>query len=85
MKLCKKCGEEKSIDSFSVRKKSRDGRQANCRECQNKMSRKNYLKDIESSRRKRKEWIEKNRKKHNENVRNYYARKRQDGCDNQVQ
>lgn len=33
MKVCSKCQKSKSLDSFHNRKKSRDGKQAQCKEC----------------------------------------------------
>lgn len=45
LKVCTKCGLEKSIDDFHVRRRSHDGRMAQCKDCVNARIRANYASD----------------------------------------
>ncbi|MFT7880463.1 MAG: hypothetical protein ABXS91_08725 [Sulfurimonas sp.] len=49
-KICKKCGEEKSVIEFYVKKKAKDGYHATCKECQKAQKRKAYQVDKEVER-----------------------------------
>lgn len=42
MKLCKKCGENKPIESFSKNKNNKDGHEYHCKECKKKRTREYY-------------------------------------------
>ena len=46
-KMCKMCGDYKPLDSFSKRKKSRDGLQSYCRKCYNTYRKEYYQKNKE--------------------------------------
>ena len=39
VKTCKRCGDEKPLDAFSVRSASKDGRQSYCKPCHNAVAR----------------------------------------------
>jgi hypothetical protein len=41
-KICSKCGEDKEIDKFGIRRVERDGLQDTCKECFNKKRRERY-------------------------------------------
>ena len=62
-KPCSVCGEEKPLDGFQVRRASKDGRTAACRECLRDRDRKRFKKE----KKKRREWS-----------RRYYAGKGKD-------
>lgn len=47
MKACTRCGEEKPLDEFTKDKRSRDGRQARCKLCNNADARARYAKYTE--------------------------------------
>jgi len=66
MKKCNHCEEQKSLEQFSKNKKAKDGLQGKCKDCMNKL----YKKDYYSNREKH---LEKNRKVRTET--NYYEKR----------
>ena len=42
MKICLKCNQEKKLDNFPKRTKSKDGYNSNCKMCQNEQSKQDY-------------------------------------------
>jgi hypothetical protein len=44
MKVCSKCKQEKELDDFPKRKKSKDGYNNNCKKCEYELSKKSYYK-----------------------------------------
>jgi hypothetical protein len=44
MKICSKCGEEKELKYFGLRKKSKDGRTPHCKNCRKEWDAKSYKK-----------------------------------------
>jgi hypothetical protein len=76
VRKCRRCGETNLI-KFNNHPNTWDGLQPYCKECDKKRLRKLYMSDLERNREKRRKWQEKNRKKHNKHVRDYYKRKRE--------
>ena len=71
-KTCTKCGEEKPLEQFYKRKGSKDGYRADCKNCQNKISKKNYIKKKEE----RCIYAKKYREKNPEKCQHYYEERR---------
>lgn len=49
-KLCTKCGKEKQLGDFYANKRSKDGRQSECKDCNSTRHKKYYLKHIDQYR-----------------------------------
>jgi len=76
-KTCSMCKELKSIYDFNYQNKRRGYLQARCKFCDRLASKISYQQNREKNISKNKNWIEKNRKLHNFNVRMYRSRKRE--------
>jgi hypothetical protein len=76
-KMCGHCFDVKQSEEFYPHCKNSDGLQPYCIVCQKDLARENYQKNIEQRRAKRRQWIENNRKQHNENVRRYNKRRKE--------
>jgi len=63
LKICSKCGQEKSLDSFNKMKGTRDGHRPDCKECHSKMKAKYHEKNKEKLKAKSKKYHEDNREK----------------------
>ena len=67
MKKCTKCNIKKSIDSFSIRTKAKDGRQSYCKTCAVEIRMKAYHENIE----KESEYRKNIKKLNQHNIRSY--------------
>jgi 5-methylcytosine-specific restriction endonuclease McrA len=63
MKICKKCGIEKSVDNFNKHAKTKDKLQTYCKECNSKITKQHYLDNKELVDTRNKAYNAKNREK----------------------
>jgi hypothetical protein len=73
--ICRVCGKEKKPDEFSRNKTIKGGRAKICKPCERIRAKEYYKLNRARLIRKHKEWIDKNRSRHNEIVYNYLIRK----------
>lgn len=63
MKKCNRCGEEKPLDLFSIRKTAKDGKQSYCKQCAVDARMIKYYKNYAEERQYRKNYSKENSKK----------------------
>lgn len=74
MKTCTKCKAEKPLDSFFARKKMRDGRRSECKDCSRKIVRRWQEQNRQATRDSARRWREDNPEKYLTAKRQYYLR-----------
>jgi hypothetical protein len=76
-KRCSVCKESKLLSEYQFADKKRGYLQSRCKTCDKIANKTSYKNNLEKNRKKRNDWQEKNRARHNFHVRMYGARKRE--------
>jgi hypothetical protein len=76
-KICKICNQEKVVDCFSKRKRSKDGMQTSCKDCMKNMCSRWYQNNKEDHAEYNKQWIESNKEQRKQQQKQYYQTNRE--------